>query len=239
MAVEIQVLEAGSEPEFPSDRVVGQVVGVYDVGGLVTAPGVDMEWEGLLSYVASATGRVALPSRGLFGFVELVEFVPTAAEGLHFIDGRAMGYSSELVISLEQIAADVIQGEEFAEYAEAILPRARTEYARVRSMGHIHEARRLLEFLSVVEPSFRRSLELIRLVLELDETGQEAVPMVSRLSRRYPDDENLRALKVDVLERRRRHVNEAEEEGHQVDASRARWDLQHLDPACQPPNLDS
>jgi hypothetical protein len=231
MSVDFARLEAGSEAQFPTEEVVGQVVALYDRhAGLVTAPGEDMGWVGLLSYFASATGRVAIPRQGLFGFVEALEYKPSLAEGLHFIDGRAMGYTSGVVISLEQIAADFPMHEEFADYAEFVLPRVRAEYERVRSMNHVKEARRLLEFLAVVEPSLERSVQLLRLILELDETAAEAAPMAVILSRRNPHDRALLQLKARVLERRRHCAAEAEREGRSDDASRAWWDVHHLDP---------
>lgn len=224
-------LAAGSSVEFPAEAVVGQVVAVYQPSGLVPAPGPDGEWAGLLSYFASATGTVTLPDHGLFGFVEMLDYKPSVVEGLHFINGRAMGYTSGVMVPLEQIAADFSLTEEFADYASAVLPRVRTEYERVRSLNHFDEARRLLDFLAAVEPSFERSIELLQLVLELDEQSEEAVPMKVTLSRSNPNDRLVLQLKARATEHRRRYATEAEREGRLADALGAWWDVHHLNPA--------
>jgi len=68
------------------------------------------------------------------------------------------------------------------------------------------------------------------MVLKVDETAEQAVPLVSKLYRRNHDDPILRRLRVQVTERRRQHAVAAETEGRLDDAAGAWWDVLHLNP---------
>ncbi len=231
--VDIPQLEPGSTARYPSNRVVGQVVALYERGGLVTQPDDEGAWIGVLSYFASAIDLVILPAEGLFGFVPGAPRLPELSSGLHFVDGRASSYATGSFVSLEQIAADAKIGEEYADLAPVVLPRVLSEYERTRSLGALVEARRLLGFLASTEPSFERSVELLKLVVELEGASQEAVAMIAILYRDDQRDPMLNTIRSRVLEQRRKRAMRAEAEGRMEDGAGDWWAVHHLDPSDQ------